>query len=323
MGTVARRRLLGSALLALPWLACPGRAAEPRKLVFGDTSPVASSWPNMIAASDGLFAKSGLAVETVYTGNNVYVVQQLIGGSLDIGATTFDSALRGMASGAPVVIIGSQMLRYPYSIVAAPGIADLKGLAGKSIILPFATSPLTTLLDTTLRDKGVDPAKLDKVYDGSTPNRMKALLAHTVAAAALTQPFDMIALGQGYQRIFDYSSVTGAMGFTTYVARRDWLTKNGDTARAFLRAVGDAVKVFYDPGQRQGVIDILVHEAKIDPPVASQVYDYYANELKPFSPALAVPEQTITQGVAALGSAGAPLHGKPFAALADLSFLPG
>ncbi len=324
MGQIGRRRAMAGVAAALTLTATSrSRAAAVRGLVYGDTTPVAPAWPTMIAQEAGLFTEAGLRVETVYTGNNVYVVQQIVGGSLDVGATTFDSALRGILAGAPILIIGSQMLTYPFSIIAASSVTKLEDLSGKRVILPFASSPLTSLLDAALRERGIDPGKVEKVFDGATPNRLKALLSGAVAAAALTQPSDITALGQGYIRVFDYAAVTRSLGFDAFIAKREWLQANGDAARAFLRATASGVGLLYDPAHRQAAIDALARSAKIDVATVAKVYDYYVHELKPFSPTLAVPDEAITHGLAQLGEIARSARGRPISQFADLRYLPG
>jgi ABC-type nitrate/sulfonate/bicarbonate transport system substrate-binding protein len=112
------------------------------------------------------------------------------------------------------------------------------------------------------------------------------------------------------------------MGFSAYVARRDWLAANGDTARKFLAGAAKAVDFLYDPANRAACVTTLVQSAKIDPPTAEKVYDYYVKELKPFSPSLAVSTETIQGGLAQLGDIAAAARNKPVAAFTDLRFLP-
>ncbi|HXP29531.1 MAG TPA: ABC transporter substrate-binding protein [Stellaceae bacterium] len=310
----------------LPLLACflwASSADAQKKLVFGDVAAVAPSWPIMVAEKNGFFADEHLAVETIYTGNNVSVVQQVVGGSLDIGNTTFETALRAIGSGAPIAMVGSQTLKFPYSVMAAPAVQRPSDLAGKRIILPFKKSPLTAFWDRWTAEHGLAAGSVDQVYDGATPNRFAALVSGTVEAAALTQPFDLMAAGRGYHKILDYAAYASGLGFTAFVARHDWLAANGDAMRAYLRAVARAVGFLYDPANRQGAIDALTASTKVDAGTAGLVYDYYATELRPFDPGLALPDQNIVQGLAEIREVGdLPPGDHPVANYIDRRYLP-
>jgi ABC-type nitrate/sulfonate/bicarbonate transport system substrate-binding protein len=320
---VQRRGILSAALMVCAVALVRPAAAEMQKLTFGDVSAVAPSWPMMIAEKNGYFADENLAVDTIYTGNNVAVVQQVVGGSLDIGDTTFETALRAVNGGAPIALTASEMLKYPYSVMVAAEIRAPADLAGKRIILPFQKSPLTAFWNKWTAEHGLAADSVEQVYDGATPHRFAALLSGTAQAAALTQPFDLMAENRGYRKLLDYASYAHGLGFTAFVARRDWLAAHGAAMKAYLRAVSRAVKFFYDPANRQASIDVLIAAAKVEPATAALVYDYYAQTFKPFDPKLALPDRNIVEGLAEIAAAGdLPPGDHPVANYVDRRYLP-
>ncbi len=249
---------------------------------YGTTSASAAAWMEYIAQDQGFFKAEDLDVRVTFTGNNATVVQQLIGGSFDIGQTTFETTVRAVDKGAPIAMIGTTMIKYSYSVLAQKDIKSIKEMAHKRIILALPKSALTVFWNRALEQAGLKVSDVEQVYDGSTPNRYAALVSGTAQAAALTQPVDLLAIDKGYNKIVDITTVAKNFGFTSIVATRDWLTKNTATAKAFLRALKKATDFFYDTANRQAAIDSLLKHAKIDAEAAAKTYDYYVNELKPY-----------------------------------------
>lgn len=260
-----------------------GSATAATVFRFGTTSPSAINWPEFIAEDQGFFKAENLEFQATYTGNNATVVQQLIGGSFDVGQTTFETAIRAVEKGAPLIMIGSTMIKYSYSIVAQKEIKSIKDMAHKRIILALPKSALTVYWNRALEQAGMKVSDVDQVYDGSTPNRYAGLVSGAVQAAALTQPTDLMAIEKGYNKIVNITDVAKSFGFISMVASKNWLKENGDTARAYLRATKKATDFFYDKKNRALVIASLIKHSKIDADAAEKTYDYYVNELHPFA----------------------------------------
>jgi NitT/TauT family transport system substrate-binding protein len=256
--------------------------AASTKIRFGTTSASAVSWPEFIAQDQGFYKEENLEVLVTYTGNNTTVVQQLIGGSFDLGQTTFETTIRAVEKHAPLVMIGSTMIKYSYSIMAQKDIKSIKDMKGKRIILALPKSALTVYWNRAIEQAGLKVSDVEQVYDGSTPNRYAALASGTVQAAGLTQPIDLLAMDKGYNKIVNITNVAKNFGFTAIVATPNWLKNNGDTARAFLRATKKATEFFYDKKNRDSAIASLVKHTKINKEAATKTYDYYVNELHPY-----------------------------------------
>ena len=94
-----------------------------KKISDGQVSRTAPNWPTFIATEKGFFRREGIELETTYVGNVANTVQQLVAGSFDVASSTFDTAIRAIGNGGNAVMIGGMVTKYPYSIMAAPGIA--------------------------------------------------------------------------------------------------------------------------------------------------------------------------------------------------------
>lgn len=318
-----RFRFVAHALLLCGLLGAPSASAQTlNKIKIGHVSPTASNWTNFVATEKGFFRREGLEEEITYVGNVANTVQQTVGGSFDVAVSTFDTAIRAVANGGNVVLIGSLVVKYPYSIMTAPTIGKAADLKGKRIILPFAKDLLTIVWNRWIAEQGIKPDDVEQTYAGATPNRLAALVAGSVQAALLTQPFDFRAAADGYRKLVDIGAYAKDYGFLTLLARPQWLREHPDMARGYIRALSDAVDWLYDPANKPEAIAILARGTKLDPAIAAKTYDYYIGELQPFSRKLAVPERIVQSTVKTLIEIG---DIKPDAAsktYIDLSYLP-
>lgn len=263
--------------------------AELQKITVGDISPVAAAWPAMVAEDFGYFRDEGLEVTTVYTGNNAMVAQQLVGGAFDIGTTTTETTIRAIESGASLMIVGSAMLKFPYSIVVPSNIQTAADMKGKRIILSLPKSAPTAYWNRWLTQNGMKPSDVEQVFEGSTPNRFAALESGTVQAAVLTQPFDMVALEKGYRVLMDLGIYAKEFGFNVIVASKKTIAERPDTVRHYVKAMARAIDTIYDPAQKEKVLAALTKRAKIEPKAALKTYEYYVNDLHPFERGAKVP----------------------------------
>jgi NitT/TauT family transport system substrate-binding protein len=286
---------IASAAYLMAALGIAGVSAQSAaKFPVGEVSKTAADWPHYVAEAQGFYRAEGIAPEVTWVGNVANTVQQTVGGSYVVASSTFDTAVRAIAKGGNVVMIGSTLIKYPYSVMVAPEIHTVADLKGKRIILPFTKDLLTILWDRWVGEHGMQPDQIEQVYDGATPNRLAALLSGGVQAAVVTQPFDFRAADKGYTKLVDLGAYAKDYGFLVIIARPQWLQESPDQARAYLRALSRGVDWLYDPANREAAITLLAHDTNTDPTVAARTYDYYFKDLMPFSRKLVIPERIVT-----------------------------
>jgi len=282
---LAKRIILPLIVVLLSWP--PLASSAPKPLVISINANIALYWPNFAADKYGFIAKEKVAYETVIVGNAAQQLQQLIGGSIDVAYTNCDLALKAKDKGGDVVIVGETVRTYPYTIMSAPDVHTAKDLEGKKVILPFKTSLLTIFLNRWLQENGADPARVDQVFDGATPNRYAALRNGIVSAAVVSQPFDFRAKKEGFNQYLSYSKL-GDFAFVCAIVNRAWAQQNGDTLRAYFRGMSNAMAWLNDPANRSEAITLLAEVSKQPQHLVEQTYDYYFNEMKPYSPGLEI-----------------------------------
>jgi ABC-type nitrate/sulfonate/bicarbonate transport system substrate-binding protein len=293
-----------------------------QKIRIGHVAPTASNWTNFVATEKGFFRREGLDEEITYVGNVANTVQQTVGGSFDVAVSTFDTAIRAVANGGNVVLIGSLVVKYPYSIMTAPTINTVADLKGKRIILPFPKDLLTIVWNRWITEQGMKPEDVEQIYAGATPNRLAAMVSGTVQAALLTQPFDFRAAADGYKKLVDIGGYAKDYGFLTLIARPQWLREHPNAARGYIKALSDAVDWLYDPANKREAIAILARGTKLDETIAAKTYDHYIVELQPFSRKLAVPERIVQSTVKTLIELGDIKPDSATRTYTDLSYLP-
>ncbi len=296
-----RRWLLATAILDACLVAAP--AGAQMKITVGVVSRSAPNWAEYVAQRMGFFKDENISIDPILIGGVAAAAQQTTAGSLDLGNTTFEMAITAIAAGAPIAIIGATAIKYPYSLLTAATVASANDLRGKSVILPVAKNDIDNFFRMWMRDQGLANSDVDRVFDGSSTNRYAALVSGAVAGAALNSPLDFTAAAAGYRKLIDFGSYVHGYGFIGVVARKDWLARNGEAARGYLRAVSRGVDWLYEPANRDKAIDILVAETKQARDVAAQTYDSYTR-LQPFSRGLTVPDADFNNVIAALVNNG-------------------
>lgn len=327
MAALTRRTALAAAGLGMAGLgAWPATrratAAEAATVRAGENAPIGLFWPGLIALKNGFYKAEGLQVDLSYVGSVTASVQQLIGGSIDFGYTTCEVALQAIEKGADASIIGSTTIKYPYSMMSARDVKSAADLKGKTVILPPPRQDIAIFFDHWLKENGVATADVDKVYDGATPNRYAALASGTVAAAAVSQPFDFRAQAEGYNRLVDFGAYVKDYAFVVILARKPWLKENGEATRHYLSAVARSIDWFYDHANRAAAIAILSEASKQNETIVGKTYDYYADNLMPFSRKLDLPPASVENVVKALGGLGSLKSPAKALAAIDLSYLP-
>jgi ABC-type nitrate/sulfonate/bicarbonate transport system substrate-binding protein len=311
------------AWLAVTWAPAIAHADAATPLAIGDVAPIAPDWPSFVAKDKGFYQKAGVDPQVTYVGNVANTVQQMVGGSFGIAVSTFDTAIRAIAKGADAVMIGGLVVKYPYSIMSDAKIKTAADMKGKRIILPFQKDLLTFVWNEWVKSNGVAPKSIDQVYDGATPNRYAALVAHQVQAALVSQPFDFRAAAEGYHKLLDIGAYGKNYGFLVLLSKPSWLKGHAKEARGFLMALSEAVNWLYDEKNRDEAIKILAAHTKLPPQYAAQTYDYYIKELKPFSHNLAIPHGIVDATVKTLVEIGDIKESEVQAAkIIDTSYLP-
>jgi NitT/TauT family transport system substrate-binding protein len=87
-------------------------------------------WPAEIGRAKEMFAAEGLTIDAVYVPSSGGIVQQLSGGSLNMGVAGLVDPIRAIEKGAPIALIRIEGAVPPYSLIAKPEIKRIEDLRG-------------------------------------------------------------------------------------------------------------------------------------------------------------------------------------------------
>jgi ABC-type nitrate/sulfonate/bicarbonate transport system substrate-binding protein len=321
---MASRRYLKRVFIAV--LACAVAAVAPRpvaaqeKIAFGITSYTANSIVHYIALEKKFYEAEKLSVDTIVTGTAASVVQQLVGGSLAVAQAATNQSLRAINQGAPIVIVAGALSSAPFHVVAAKGVSTWTDLKGKKISVAGPTDQTVYFFRVMARKNGLDDKDYDFVYAGEAQDRLAQMMAGVVAAAVLTSPLDFKALDLGYADLGVVPDYMPNWAQNNLLINRNWGASHKATVVAALRAFVKASAFFYDPANRNEVIDILAKYTKSDRKLAEETYDFYV-KVKAIAPKAALYEEGIQANLDAFVEMGEMKSTPPVASFVDPSYL--
>jgi NitT/TauT family transport system substrate-binding protein len=233
-------------VLALPlWL------GEIRSSIAGEfqgvtVGLVSTSWntqlPAAVAQRAGFFKEQGLEVRAVTIASGGPIMMALLSsGEADIVISGAVAILRGIASGAPAVIVGGQVDKPDYALVGAKGMKALSDLKGKIIGSTGAGSFSEFAVMESLRRNGL---MRDRDYTllpvGGTAIRVAALQAGRIHAAPLSSGERIRIEEEGFPILLEVGKTLPEFPFTVVVATKNFALSHPDKISGVLRALDKA-----------------------------------------------------------------------------------
>lgn len=208
----------------------------------------------------------------------------------------------------------------PFRVVAAKNVKDWGDLKGKLVSVGGLTDVTLYFVRVMARKNGLADQDYDLLYGGGTPNRFAQLASGAVSAAILTNPVDFTALEQGFVDLGSVPSYLPNWAQNNILVDTRWAQNNRATVMAFLRAHVRATRYFYDPQNRDEVIEILIKHTRTTPSVAAATYDLYVKQ-QVIAREGALFEDGIKANLDALVAMGELAKAPPLAGFIDAGFL--
>lgn len=231
-------RIFAFALIVLPLVSHPDRAAVAQTVKVGYTSKTFGYLPLFIGVKKGFYKDEGLQAQLIQMGSAAIQLQALIGGDLHIINTNPDGVILFNEKGGALKIIAGLNNGAPYVLVGAKPYKKIMDLKGSKIGASTLKGGTTTFLLEYLKAKRLnyprDYALL--VIAGGTPGRLAALESGTIAATVLGIPVSDIAIDRGLNRLGEIAEVLPSFQLTAVVANPVWAEKNRATVVKFLKA---------------------------------------------------------------------------------------
>jgi ABC-type nitrate/sulfonate/bicarbonate transport system substrate-binding protein len=240
-----------------------------------------SSWPLYVAEARGLFARAGINVDMTVTGSSVKQLEQLIAGGYDIGFQQSDHVVRAVEGGADLFAFMAFAHAPELSLVAAPAIASLADLRGKTIVVDGARTGYALLLRKLLADNGLADGDYVMQEFGGSQERFDAMMNGAGAASLLNPPFDRRLFAAGFKNLGGsrefFPTYPGPIGAT----RRRWAAEHADSLVAFIGAMRSACSWLKDVRNKDDAIAVLPSRLGMDAKVAAAAFDDYLRQPLP------------------------------------------
>lgn len=235
-----------------------------------------SELPFRVALARGFFKQQGLEILPIFVRGGPAALAALASGEVEfaeIGGA--QAVMRSRARGLDVGIIGTISNAVTYQLVGSKSTRTLEDLKGKIVGVTGAGAFSDFATRTFLRRKGIDPDKdVTLRAIGGSSLRVGALEKGLVAAAPFS-PEDTVRLVRlGYPMIANFSDTLN-IPQTLITARNDYLDKQPDTSKRFLKAL--VLGIHYAKSNKSDSIK-AGFEAKLqgEPEIIQQAYDLFA-----------------------------------------------
>lgn len=236
---------------------------EANRLTIGLPLQSASFLPIWVADRNGFLKEEGITEAKILAfRGDADVVQALAGGSVDINVASLIGLVSTISSGQKFRAIwaGYNMPFFDwYALPKFKSIAQTKG--GRYAVSKFG-SLTDSLTRYALRSAGLDPDKDVTILQlGGSTQSLTAMDAGQIDASILSAPQSYMAADKGFVKLMSQKEQI-APDWPTHViyAKEDFLAKNPNRMKAFLRATGRAMD--WIRANRDEAAKVLTNEMK-------------------------------------------------------------
>jgi NitT/TauT family transport system substrate-binding protein len=229
--------------------------------------------------------KCGIKVEEKVFAKGLDVMQAIIAGELDVGATASEAAISGRASGAPIFVVAGFAIGGA-RLVASPGlnIRNIADLKGKKVGVTRGAIQ-EVLLMAELQKHGLSsdsaPGKDVQLIYLSYPDLNQALMGKHIDAMMQSEPQSSQAINKGFgvEVLKPYDTPIGQPVRTLVMTEKFYNTKR-NLAEKFMRCFVESTKAFIDSHAlaekyvRETVFKGQITKDDFDDALANSMYSY-------------------------------------------------
>jgi NitT/TauT family transport system substrate-binding protein len=268
-------------LLAVPAdlraLAAPAPAVKPAliKLRISQSAVNTRSAVLWIAQGQGIFAKHGIEIETIYLRNSNLQMAGLATGDVQIASSGGAPVLSAVSGGQDLKIVASPSNRLAYDVVVRPEIKEAKDLRGKRFGVANIGGTTWMAAILALDHLGLDATR-DQVRINAIGNQ--TVLAQAIEAgnidATLLDPFLSRRMKQkGLPVVVELHRARIPFVNTSVVVNGNYLREHPDVVENVVRSLLEAQAFIAFPANRNTVLQTMMRQMKLnDPAVLDEGY---------------------------------------------------
>ena len=276
-----RKLLLGVLVLFFGPVQSLSSAAEVQVVTV---ALVSTSWntglPTAVARGAGFFKEEGLEVWPVTLASSGPIMMALLmSGQADFVIAGAVAILRGIARGAPVVVVSGHLNRMSYALMSAKGLKTLADLKGKTIGITGIGGMGEFTVVESLRRNGLIKDRDFTVLniEGGPAARIAALKSGKVHAVPLTPGQRVQAENDGFTLLLDTRETLTELPSTIVASTREFASSSPDKVVKFLRALAKAMDLRRD--KEKAITLGRSHGLRGDTTIERKALDYYADDL--------------------------------------------
>lgn len=233
--------------------------------------------PVWIARSAGLFAAEGLDVTIDHIEGIEEVNARLRDGRAQLAYGVTEHVILDTEAGGRTAIIGGNVNKLPFSLIARAGIEGLEGLRGKRIGVSSLRAGSSSLIMKLLAARGLHyPRDYELVPCGPILARWELLRSGGIDAGLQGAPLNRIAIEQGFVSLCEPRDEVPHFQFTSLDVHQDWAAANRDVLLRFLRAFLRAHERFYT--EREEANAVAATETGVETRHADLAWEEYTRE---------------------------------------------
>jgi ABC-type nitrate/sulfonate/bicarbonate transport system substrate-binding protein len=246
-------------------LSVPVQAMDKIRIAY--PGPGAQFIPLQLAQSKGFLKDDGLDAEFIRMAGNL-PSSALVNGDIDYSAAV---AVWATLLGLPLRVVACYVPSSPVALIARPEFKSVRELKGKPIGVQSFGGALNVQINMILRHFGLDPERDVKfIVTREVTSRLAAMKQGLIAATAGAPPSDQLGMKMGFvvlakaHELFNYPNSGLVTTMKKIKERPDEIKK---VIKAGIRANN------YIRTNREGTIQFLMSQQKIDREIAAATYD--------------------------------------------------
>ncbi|MBI2986209.1 MAG: ABC transporter substrate-binding protein [Deltaproteobacteria bacterium] len=245
---------------------------------YGGTSGFQS--PIWAAREGGFFAKYGLDIDIVMIPGGTQSMQALISGGTQFSQSSAAAPIHSRLGGSDVVIVATSINKYPFSVVARPGIKTPADLVGKKLGVVRLGGSNELALRKALSLWGIDPRSVTFLQMGEAASRLIALDSGNLDATVLAPPHTLKARKLKMTILADLNALPIYYPQSSIAVKESTLGRQPNLVKNFLKAYIEGIHMLRT--NKAESLKILARYMRTgEKEIIEETYDYFSRMVSP------------------------------------------